>query len=116
MYEHHQEPLAPRRKFASRVAKSMLGAGGLLAFSLGLGVLGYHGFAGLDWVDALLDASMILTGMGPVHPMATTASKLFASAYALFSGVAFLSSMGVLAAPIAHRFLHRLHLESERGR
>ena len=88
-------------------------AGALIAFSLGLGMAGYHWIAGLGWVDALLNAAMILTGMGPVDPMRTTAAKLFASAYAIFSGVAFLTSVGVLLAPLAHRFLHHFHLEVE---
>ncbi len=83
----------------------------IIGFCLGVGVLGYHVFAGLSWLDALLNASMILTGMGPVDPMKTTAAKLFASFYALFSGVAFISIIGVLLAPVVHRFLHRFHLE-----
>ena len=74
-------------------------------------MVGYHLTAGLDWVDALLNASMILTGMGPVSPLATNGAKLFASAYALFSGVIFIASAGVAVGPVAHRFLHRFHLE-----
>ena len=83
----------------------------LIAASLGVGMVGYHVFGDLPWVDSLLNASMILTGMGPVDPMKTTAGKLFASAYALFSGVAFLTIVGVLLAPVVHRFLHHFHLE-----
>ncbi len=82
-----------------------------MAGSLALGVLGYHLIAGLSWLDALLNASMILTGMGPVNEIATAAGKLFASFYALFSGVAFLTIVAVLLAPAVHRFLHRFHLE-----
>jgi hypothetical protein len=78
---------------------------------LALGVVGYHVFARLSWLDSLLNASMILTGMGPVNPMTTTGAKLFASFYALFSGVAFITTIGVLLAPAVHRFLHRFHLE-----
>ena len=85
----------------------------IVAGSLAIGVLGYHGIAGLGWIDALLNASMILTGMGPVDRMETNASKLFASGYAIFSGVAFLSSVGLLMAPIVHRFIYRFHLESD---
>ena len=76
-------------------------------------MIGYHAIGGLPWVDSILNASMILTGMGPVDPMRTAAAKLFASAYAIFSGVAFLTSVGVLLAPLFHRFLHHFHLEVE---
>lgn len=85
----------------------------LVAGSLGLGMAGYHSFAGLSWIDSLLNASMILTGMGPVDPMPNSAAKLFASFYALFSGIVFLSSAAILIAPVFHRFLHRFHLELE---
>lgn len=86
-------------------------AGGLVSGSLALGMLGYHFLAGLSWLDALVNASMILTGMGPVNEMTTVAAKLFASFYALFSGVAFLTIVAVLLAPAVHRFLHRFHLD-----
>jgi len=85
----------------------------MIVVSLGIGTVGYHVFGGLAWVDALLNASMILTGMGPVDAMRTTAAKLFASGYALFSGVAFLSIVGLMLAPVVHRFLHHFHLEIE---
>jgi len=88
-------------------------SGALILFSLAVGVIGYHAIGGLPWVDSILNASMILTGMGPVDPMRTAAAKLFASAYAIFSGVAFLTSVGVLLAPLFHRFLHHFHLEVE---
>lgn len=88
-------------------------AGLFLAASLGLGVLGYHWLCGLGWVDAVLNASMILTGMGPVSPMPSDAAKLFASAYAVFSGVAFLTTFSILIAPVLHRVLHRLHLRAD---
>jgi hypothetical protein len=81
--------------------------------SLTLGTFGYHWIARLPWIDALLNAAMILTGMGPVNEMKTNSAKLFASAYALFSGVAFLSTMAVLVAPVVHRFLHKFHAETE---
>jgi hypothetical protein len=84
---------------------------GIVIGALMLGVLGYHFVAGFTWIDALLDASMILAGMGPVNTLDTDAGKIFASAYALFSGVVFLGSVGVLFAPVYHRFLHRFHLE-----
>jgi hypothetical protein len=85
-----------------------------LAVSLLVGLAGYHWVCDLGWVDSLLNASMILTGMGPVSTLSSDAAKLFASAYALFSGVAFLTTFSILIAPILHRILHRLHL-NERG-
>jgi hypothetical protein len=101
----------PRHLFIRRVARSALIAAVLIGSSLALGVLGYHFAVGLDWLDSLLNASMILTGMGPVDPVHTPGGKIFASAYALFSGVAFLTIVAVLLAPVVHRFLHRFHLE-----
>ena len=85
----------------------------MLAFSLFIGMSGYHYLAELSWIDSLLNASMILTGMGPVDEMKTNAAKLFASFYALYSGVAFLSMFAVLLAPALHRVMHVLHFESE---
>ncbi len=113
MYEHRTEPLLPRRKFLRRLAMHGLAAGGVVAVSLSLGILGYHFLAGLSWIDALLNASMILTGEGPVDPMRTATAKLFASFYALFSGVVFLAIWSILVVPVAHRLLHKLHLEGK---
>ena len=101
-------PLLSRPAFFLRLLRGVLLATGLVAFSLGIGIVGYHVFSGLGWVDATLNASMILTGMGPVDPMRTKGAKLFASAYALFSGVAFLTMAALLFAPVMHRFLHPL--------
>ena len=84
-----------------------------MAFSLLVGTAGYHRLGDLPWVDSFENASIILTGMGPVDRLSTTGAKLFAAFYALFSGVAFLSAMSVLLAPVLHRFLHRFHLEEE---
>jgi hypothetical protein len=99
------------------MARSGVVVAGIIAFSLFLGSAGYHYFAGLTWIDALLNASMILTGMGPVDPLKTTSAKLFATFYSLYSGVAFLTMMAVLVAPLLHRFLHTFHLDvSEDGR
>lgn len=112
MFEHRHHPLAPTRVFLRRLAWSGLAFLGFVAFSLAVGTIGYHGVAGLPWVDALLNASMILTGMGPVDHLTSTGAKLFATGYALFSGVAFLTSIGVLLAPILHRLMHRFHLEA----
>ncbi len=116
MYEHRTEPLLPRRKFLRRLAMHGLAAGGVVAVSLSLGILGYHFLAGLSWIDALLNASMILTGEGPVDPMRTATAKLFASFYALFSGVVFLAIWSILVVPVAHRLLHKLHLEGKERR
>lgn len=110
-YEHRSQALLPRALFLRRMAWHGLVAGGLLLSALAIGVLGYHLTERLSWVDSILNASMILGGMGPVNTMDTVAGKLFASAYALFSGVAFLVTVGILVAPLAHRLLHRLHLD-----
>ena len=99
--------------FVRRMAVSLALAVGMAGVALGIGVLGYHFIAGLAWVDALLDASMILGGMGPVSELRTVGAKLFASAYALFSGLVFIGVMGVILAPILHRMLHHFHLMEE---
>lgn len=109
-FEHHRQPLATREKFIRRLGRYSLYALGFLTFSLAVGVAGYHWIAQLSWVDALLDASMILAGMGPVSTLSSDQAKLFASFYAVFSGVAFLTTFSILVAPVLHRILHRLHL------
>ncbi len=111
LYEHRSEPLLPRRLFMRRLLFHAFFAGCVLIFSLGIGILGYHFLERMTWVDALLNASMILGGMGPVSQMTTTAGKVFASLYALFSGIVFLLISGIILAPFAHRLMHRLHLE-----
>jgi hypothetical protein len=83
----------------------------IILISLVIGVIGYHEFEGLSWLDSLLNASMILGGMGPINQLQAPAGKIFASCYALFSGIVFLISIGVMVAPLFHRFLHRFHLE-----
>jgi hypothetical protein len=110
MYEHHKQPLASTKAFMRRVALNGLIALLLLMFSLGIGILGYHFLGKLSWIDSLLNSSMILGGMGPVDKMETDGAKIFASIYAIYSGVILLASVGVLAAPIFHRFLHIFHL------
>jgi hypothetical protein len=100
-----------RRHFIQHFLVALGLASILISFSLGLGILGYHFFAGLAWVDALLNASMILTGMGPVDTLKTDGAKFFASAYALFSGVVFITATGILLSPIFHRVLHKFHIE-----
>ena len=111
--EHHRQPLASSHIYIARRLRSLRVAAGILLPSLGLGILGYHWFGNLPWIDALLNASMILTGMGPVDPMRTVTGKLFASCYALFSGIVFITTAGVLLAPVVHRILHKFHLEIE---
>ena len=101
------------RPFYHRFLRALGLSAGVIAFSLGLGILGYHFIAGFDWVDSLLNASMILTGMGPVGALNSDAAKVFASAYALFSGVIFISATGILLAPMFHRVLHRFHIEEQ---
>jgi hypothetical protein len=88
---------------------------GLILGSLALGAAGYHAFEGLPWLDATLNASMILTGMGPVDELHTDAGKAFGIFYSLFSGVIFLTSVAVMFAPVTRRFLHRFHLELDEG-
>jgi hypothetical protein len=113
MFEHHRESLLPRQAFARRVAWHLSIASGLVALALGFGVLGYHWLGGLPWIDALLNASMILGGMGPVDQMTSRAGKLFASFYALFSGLLFIGVASLVVAPFVHRVMHRLHIEEE---
>ena len=113
MFEHHKQPLASRSEFAKRMLRYSLFAAGISLFSLGLGILGYHYFESLSWIDSLLNASMILGGMGPVNTLQTNAGKIFASFYALYSGIILLASVGILATPILHRFFHYFHLELE---
>ena len=103
--------LPSRRRFLRRIAGHAAAAGGILAASLGLGVAGYHFLGGLAWIDAFVNAAMILTGMGPVNPIVSAPGKIFAALYALFSGVVFLTVMALLMAPVVHRFLHRFHLQ-----
>lgn len=112
----YPRPLPSRAVFLACVARNFAIGSGIIALSLGVGVVGYHGLAGLPWLDALLNAAMILTGMGPVDAITTTRGKVFATFYALFSGIAFLSVMAVLIAPIVHRFLHRFHLDLAAGK
>lgn len=103
--------LISRSEFKRRVIKNTVFSMGLILFSLLIGVVGYMYFYSLNWIDALLNASMILTGMGPVNVATTNGAKLFASFYAIYSGVAFLTSVAVIFAPVFHRFLHKFHLD-----
>lgn len=110
-FERKQQPLAPLPVFLHRVLRSLGLVGSLIGFSLAIGIAGYHWIADLAWIDALLNASMILGGMGPVSSLTSNAAKVFASLYALYSGLMLIAVMGILIAPIAHRMLHRFHLE-----
>ena len=113
MYEHRTERILTRIEFFFRVIRHVLLSLGIITFVLGVGIFGYHFTENLSWIDALVNASMILGGMGPVNDLNTTGGKLFASFYALFSGLIFIIIMGLLLAPFAHRLLHRFHLEIE---
>jgi hypothetical protein len=113
MFEHHTKPLLPRKLYYQRLAHhAMLGVI-VIAASLGLGMIGYHTFEKMPWVDAFVNAAMILSGMGPVATLQTDAGKMFAGGYALFSGLALIAILGIIFAPVVHRFLHKFHLEDE---
>lgn len=113
-YENRHEPLAPAPVFRRRLVASGGVALGVIAVSLVIGVAGYHWIAGIpDWVDCLYNASMILGGMGPVAELTSGAGKVFASVYALYSGVMLLASVGLLLSPLLHRVLHRFHVETD---
>jgi len=115
-FERRHQPLASRAVYHRRLLRSSSVASGVIAISLAAGVLGYRYLGGLpSWVDALYNASMILGGMGPVTELHSDAGKIFASLYALYSGAALLTSVGVLVAPALHRMLHHFHIEAERG-
>ena len=110
-FEKRHQPILTFERFLLRMLRYALVSAAIIFLSLGIGVLGYRHFAGLGWVDSFLNASFILTGMGPVDPMRTDGAKIFASLYALFSGVIFLSAAAVLLSPVAHRVLHFCHVE-----
>jgi len=113
MFEHRSQALLPRRIFYRRLVRHAAVGLALIAVMLGLGMIGYHAFEKLPWVDAFVNAAMILSGMGPVATLQTDAGKIFAGCYALFSGLAFVSVIGIVIAPVFHRFLHRFHLEMQ---
>jgi hypothetical protein len=113
MFEHRKQALLSPREFLIRQLIYFIVALGIIAGSLVMGVLGYHFLEKLSWIDSLVNAAMLLGGMGPVNELHTVAGKLFASFYALYSGIIFLVVVGVIFAPLYHRFLHRFHLEME---
>jgi hypothetical protein len=110
VFERRTEDLLPWRAFAVRMAIFLGIAFAGIAGALLIGVVGYHVIAGLGWIDSLLNASMILSAMGPVDRLTTDGAKVFASIYALFSGVVFITSISVVLAPVFHRVLHHFHL------
>lgn len=112
MYEHHNR-LLPKKAFYNRLITSILLGAGIVSISLFIGIIGYHLTENLGWIYSLLNASMILTGMGPVTVMTTSAGKLFSSFYALFSGVVFLTTIAFVVTSVAHRFLHKFHLDEK---
>ena len=105
--------LPHRNTFLRKLIKNIALSVSFLIFSLSIGVIGYHHFFFLTWVDSLYNASLILTGMGPVDPAPTDAAKIFASFYSIYSGVAFLTSVAVIFSPVIHRFLHKFRLDME---
>ena len=113
MFEHKRNSLLPFSLFLKRVVKYFTYTLLLMGIALIISMSGYHYLAGLDWLNAFYNASMILTGMGPVAEMSSIPAKLFSSFYALFSGIIFLSTIAIFFAPIAHRILHKFHLENE---
>ena len=110
-FEHRHETLLPFPLFMRRVARWTALAIAVIVVSLVVGVCGYHYIDGMSWIDSLLNASMILGGMGPVDPLKTTGGKIFASAYALYSGLALIVVVGLMLTPIIHRVMHQFHME-----
>lgn len=112
-FERSHEKLLPMRLFLLRFARWTTVAAAVVAISLAVGVCGYHYLGGLRWIDSLLNASMILGGMGPVDTIKSDAGKIFASVYALYSGLALIAIVGILLTPVLHRFLHKFHLAED---
>jgi len=113
MFERKHQKIAPVSVFIKRLAGCIAIAILLILISLFIGIAGYHWIAGFDWADALLNASMILGGMGPVNLLTNTSAKIFASLYTLFSGLVFIALMGIIFSPIVHRMLHKFHVDEE---
>jgi hypothetical protein len=112
-FEKRHEKLATIPVFINRMAASVGMALIMIGFSLFIGIAGYHWLAGLDWIDSLLEASMILGGMGPVKELTASSAKIFASMYALFSGLVFIGIMGIVLAPVVHRVMHSFHVDDD---
>ena len=109
----HKIYRTPPKAIIRPVLRSILYSSIIISVSLVIGMVGYHLTADLPWIDSLLNASMILTGMGPIDPMKTDIAKLFASFYALFSGIVFLSSIAVFISPLVHQFMYKLHIDEK---
>jgi hypothetical protein len=109
MFEHRSQPLLDRKAYFRRLAGSTTLGLGLIALSLFLGMLGYHVFERLAWIDSFLNASMILGGMGPIEQPQTYAGRLFAGIYALYCGLVVILAAGVIFAPVVHRLMHKFH-------
>ena len=110
-FEHRAQPVISARMFMVRLANSGLSALGIVTVSLFIGMLGYRILEGLSWIDSFLNSAMILGGMGPVNTLSSFGGKLFAGLYALYSGLVVIFIAGIILAPIAHRILHRFHME-----
>lgn len=111
-YEHRTHPLAPIPRFLRRLLLSFLLGFSLILLSLGVGMWGYHHFEGMAWLDAFLNAAMLLSGMGPLTAPVTDGGKFFAGCYALYSGIAVIAFAGIAFAPLIHRFFHALDCDS----
>jgi len=112
-YERRHDQLAPRSVFIKRIIASLAFALCLIFVALFIGICGYHFLAGFGWIDSLLEASMILGGMGPVNQLPTDAAKVFASIYALFSGLFLIALMGIILSPVVHRIMHKFHVDEK---
>ena len=113
MYEHRTKPLLPRREYFRRIVRHAALGFAVIVVALGMGMTGYHVFEKLSWIDAFVNAAMILSGMGPVATLQTDGGKIFAGCYALFSGLALIAILGIIFAPVIHRALHKFHLEDK---
>ena len=113
MAESQLKPLPPHKHFVNKIVRSAIAGLLILAGSLLIGMIGYHHYFNLGWVDSLYNASMILTGMGPVDKAINDGGKIFASIYAIYSGVTFLTSVAIIISPVVHRFLHKFRIDIE---
>jgi len=110
-FEHRRQPLASSARFSSRLLRNSLWALGVTLVALAIGMAGYMGFEGMDFIDAFVNAAMILSGMGPMGALHTEAGKVFAGLYAIFSGLLIFAIAGLILAPVYHRLLHRFHVD-----
>lgn len=115
-FETQNQPLLGTGAFARRLARNFAASALLVGASLAAGMIGYRHTEGMAWIDAFANAAMILSGMGPLASPQTWGGKLFAGLYALYSGLVLILAAGLIAAPVAHRLLHRFHLESNRDK